>query len=146
MPIPSTRQTNVPPFMGKMLSLNDDSQIQEMPFKVHTQTKTLDYTVKASESGTFFSNRGATAAMNFTLPAVASGLNYLFYAAADFSVTVTPAAVDTIVCDNNVAADAFALSTGSEIIGGAIQVVCDGTKWMAMAYLEETQTSVVTSA
>ena len=146
MPISVKRQINVPPFMGKMPSINDDHQIKEMAFKVNTATKVADYTVKASESGTFFNNRGATAAVNFTLPAVASGLNYHFYCAADFSVTVTPAAVDTIICDNNVAADAFALSTTSEMMGGCIVVTCDGTKWMANAYLEESQTAVVTSA
>ena len=146
MPIPTTRQTNVDPFMGKMLTLNSDAQIDQLPFKVNTSTKTLDYTVKASESGTFFCNRGATAANTFTLPAVASGLNYHFYAAADFAVTVAPAAENTIVCDDNVAADALLISTGSEIMGGCIFVVCDGTKWVATGYLEESQTLVVTSA
>ena len=143
MPIPSSRQTNVSPFMGKMLSLNDDHQIQEMPFKVNVVTKVADYTVKASESGTFFTNRGATAAVNFTLPAFASGLNYLFYAAADVAVTVTSGTADLMIVDDDVAADSLALSTGSEIMGGAIQVVSDGTKWMAMTYLEESQTAVV---
>ena len=143
MPIPSSRQTNVPPFMGKMLSINDDHQIKEMPFKVNVVTKVADYTVLASESGTFFTNRGATAAVNFTLPAFASGLNYLFYAAADFAVTVTSGTADLMIADNDVAADSLALSTGSEIMGGAITVVSDGTKWMANAYLEETQTAVV---
>ena len=146
MPIPAKRQVNSPPFMGKMPSLNSDAQIDQMAFKVNTATKLTDYTVKASETGTFFTNRGTTAAVNFTLPAVASGLNYLFYAAADRAITVTPAAADTIICDDNVAADALALSTGSEIMGGAIQVVCDGVKWVAMTYLEESQTAVVTSA
>lgn len=142
MPIPVKRQINVPPFMGKMPSLNDDNQIEEMAFKVNTATKVADYTVKASESGTFFCNRGATAAVNFTLPAFASGLNYLFYAAADFAVTVTSGTIDLMVVDNDITADSLALSTGGEIMGGAIQVVSDGTKWMAMAYLEETQTIV----
>jgi hypothetical protein len=131
--------------MGKMPSLNDDKQIKEMPFKVNTVTKVADYTVKASESGTFFDNRGATAAVNFTLPAFASGLNYLFYAAADFAVTVTSGTADLMIADDDVAADSLALSTGSEIMGGAIQVVSDGTKWMAMTYLEESQTAVVAS-
>ena len=140
---PLKRQTNVAPFMGKMPSINDDHQIQEMQFKVNTATKTADYTVLASESGTFFNNRGATAAITFTLPAFADGLNYLFYAAADLAITVTSGTADLMIVDDDVAADSLALSTGSEIMGGAIQVVSDGTKWFAMTYLEESQTAVV---
>lgn len=143
MPLPSTRQTNSPPFMGKMPSLNDDGQIDQMPFKVNTATKTADYTVLASESGTFFTNRGDTGAIVFTLPAMASGLNYVFYAAADFDLTVTSGTADKMICDNDVAADSLSLSTASEIMGGAIQVVCDGTKWMAAAWVTETVATVV---
>ena len=143
MPIPAKRQTNSPPHMGKMPALNDDYQIDQMAFKVNTATKTADYTVKASESGTFFSTRGAVGTVNFTLPAMASGLNYLFYAAAAGAMTVTSGTADKMVADNDVAADSLAFSTGSEIMGGAIQVVCDGSKWMAMAYCEESQTTVV---
>jgi len=143
MPIPSTRQTNTIPFMGKMLALNSNNQIDQIPFKVNTASKTTDYTVLASESGTFFNNRGATVAINFTLPAMADGLNYHFYAADDFAITVTSGTADKMICDNDVAADSLALSTGSEIMGGCIFVVSDGTKWMATAYLEESQTAVV---
>ncbi|MCK5847617.1 MAG: hypothetical protein KAH01_00295 [Caldisericia bacterium] len=143
MPLPSTRQTNVPPFMGKMPTLNDDGQIKEMPFKVNTATKIVSYTVKASESGTFFNNRGTTATVVFTLPAMASGLNYHFYAAADRALTVTSGTADKMIADNDVEADSLSLSTGSEIMGGCIVVTCDGTKWMANAYLEESQTAVV---
>ena len=146
MPSSTVKQTDMGTFLGRMPGLTTINQIQKMGFKVNTASKVADYTVKAAESGTFFTNRGATANVNFTLPAVADGLNYLFFGAADFNVTVTPAAADILVCDNNVAADALALSTGSEIMGGAIQVVCDGVKWMANAYLEESQTVVVTSA
>jgi len=60
-------------------------------------TKTLDYTVLASESGTTF--KIATDAKVFTLPSTEAGLHYTFInSGADGAVllTISPAAADAI--------------------------------------------------
>lgn len=90
--------------------------------------KTADYTVLASDSGTVFHTTGATAAVNFTLPAISQGpYQFLFINGADQNMTVTAATADTIVTYNDLNADSVAFSTSSEKIGGAIEVWCDGT-------------------
>lgn len=90
--------------------------------------KTADYTVTAADSGTIFHTTGATAAVNFTLPAISTGPFYfLFIAGADQNLTVTAETADTAVTYNDLTADSVAFSTASEKIGGAIEVYCDGT-------------------
>lgn len=90
--------------------------------------KTADYTVVASDSGTIFHTTGATAAVNFTLPAISAGpFWFMFICGADQSLTVTSATADTIVTFNDLAADSVAFSTSGEKIGGTVEVYCDGT-------------------
>ena len=143
MAIPSTRQEDMDVFMGKMPAVDDDYQIAEMAFKVNVLTKTASATMLPSESGSFITNYGAGAPVTFTLPAPEDGLNYLFYAAVATHTLTVAVATSVLVTDDNVAADSVGLETGSEIIGGAIQVVSDGTKWFSFPYLEESQTTVV---
>lgn len=90
--------------------------------------KTADYTVVASDSGTVFHTTGATAAVNFTLPAINTGpWHFIFINGADQNMTVTAATADTAVTYADLQADSVAFSTSSEKIGGAIEVWCDGT-------------------
>lgn len=98
--------------------------------------KTADYTVKAYESGTLFTNRGATGAVNFTLPnTVYQGLSFGFYAAANQNLKVTAATGDTMVAFNDAAADSVSYETASEKIGGAFDVISDGTGWLVFPRL-----------
>jgi hypothetical protein len=98
------------------------------------QAKTADYTVVASDSGTVFHTTGATAAVNFTLPAINTGpWHFLFINGADQNLTVTSATADTIVTYGDLNADSVAFSTSSEKIGGAIEVWCDGTTLFVLA-------------
>lgn len=91
------------------------------------EAKTADYTCTAQDSGTIFHTTGATAAVNFTLPAISAGpFWFLFIAGADQNMTVTAETADTAVTYNDLAADSVAFSTSSEKIGGAIEVYCDG--------------------
>ena len=105
--------------------------------------KTGDYTLTKGESGGIFTTEGAGGAVNFTLPAPESGLNYLLYCAEDQTLTLTPDAVDTLIVFNDVAADSLAFSTASEKAGGAIYVFSDGVKWMAMEMIHDGQTAVI---
>lgn len=97
--------------------------------------KTANYTVRESDNGTLFTNKGATGAVTFTLPATAKrGLEYTFYVVADQNVTITAGTVGTLVVQDNAAADSLAINTADELIGTGIRVVGDGALWYAMPY------------
>lgn len=111
-----------------------------------TVVKTADYTVLATDNGTLFTTRGAVGAVNFTLPAIAKGLEYKFFVEADQSLTITSATADTLVVFNDLAADTIAFSTSSEKIGGSFTVRAndDASKWLVFVNLGiETQTPVI---
>lgn len=131
MPTPTTYQANSMPHAPGILAPGLDSTgfISNIAMKLRVVAKTSAYTVNANESGTFFTTYGATAAVTFTLPAVASGLIYFFSSAADVAMTVAAGTAETMVAYNNVAADSIALGTASKIVGGIIVAVCDGTYW-----------------
>lgn len=99
--------------------------------------KTADYTIVAATdpSGAIFTNRGATAAVIFTLPAptkALAGVFFLFAVHADQNVTVKTATADTLVTLNDAAVDSLAVSTTSQKIGALMLTLCDGTSWYAM--------------
>lgn len=93
--------------------------------------KTAAYTVTAAENGTTFTNRGASGAVTFTLPAPFTNARYRFVGHADQTITVAADVVDTLVTKNDAAADSLAMSTIGEKIGGVIEVFSDGTSWYA---------------
>ena len=112
------------------------------------EQKTADYTCTKYDSGTIFHTTGATAAVNFTLPKISEGpFYYTFIVGADVSVTVTAATADTIVTFNDLAADSVAFAQASEMIGGTIDVYCDGTTLFVLPRLaSEAQTIAITTA
>jgi len=93
--------------------------------------KTANYTITRAETGTRFTNTGATGAVQFTLPALSPNLVYGFLVIADQSVTVVSAAGTDIVWANNAGKSSLAFSTSSEKIGGALRFTSNqaGTKW-----------------
>jgi len=107
--------------------------------------KTASYTVVAADHGTLFTNRGATGAVTFTLPATASvGLRYGFYVVADQNVIVASGTADTLVVHNDATADSIAFQTASEKIGGMVEVIGDGTGWLTRVSLGfESQTVTI---
>jgi hypothetical protein len=107
--------------------------------------KTANYTVTTDDTDILFTNRGASGAVNFTLPANArKGLRYGFFVVADQNVTVTAGTADTMVVFNDAAADSIAFSTSSEKIGGMIEIIGDGTGWLTLVHLgAETQTPTI---
>jgi len=97
----------------------------------HIVAKTADYTVKAYESGTLFTTRGAVGAVNFTLPtAVTAGLWYGFYNIANQNLTVTAGTVDTMVAINDATARSVSFQSANLKIGGMFEVFSDGTGWL----------------
>lgn len=127
------------------LSFVAAAYLQLDKFRRTVTAKTADYTLLSADSGGVFTTRGAAGAVIFTLPAVATstGFEYTFINSADQNMTVT-APAGTLVAFNNVGATSIAFSTATEKIGGAVKVVCDGTKWFAQVLLgAETQTPTI---
>ncbi len=93
--------------------------------------KTANYTLTAADNGGLFTTTGATGAVTFTLPAVASsaGLHYKIVNTVDQNMTIA-AAAGTMVTFNNAAATSVAWSTAGNKIGGGAEVFCDGAKWI----------------
>lgn len=104
--------------------------------KLRVQAKATSYTVVygTDPSGTIFTNRGASGAVTFTLPAAAQarkGVFYRFVGIADQNIVVAAATADTLVVINDLEADSLAIQTSSVKIGAEIEVFCDGTNWIA---------------
>lgn len=98
--------------------------------------KAADYTVLAVDGGKFFV---ATAAANFTLPAIANvydGWKVRFFNAADANMAVTAPAGKLIVF-NNVAATSITFSTSGEKAGVGVEIIYDATltKYLAVVSL-----------
>lgn len=58
--------------------------------------KAASYTIGATETGTTFSNRGATGSITFTLPTAKVGMIFRFIKAAAQSIVIAAAAADKI--------------------------------------------------
>lgn len=102
-------------------------------FEQAIKAKTASYTLSASESGTLFTNRGATAAITFTLPLnstcpIGTWFEFFGVSATGFTVASNPS--DTMVVKNDANADTVTMTTTSLIIGAAVRVVWDGTGWL----------------
>lgn len=101
------------------------------------RAKTASYTVTAAEDGVIFTNRGATAAITFTLPSVANnnvpvGTEFTFYGVSATGFTVaSEGSNDNILTLNDAAADSITMTTTSKIIGASVHVIWDGTAWLA---------------
>jgi hypothetical protein len=83
-----------------------------------------------TESGTWYSNLGATGAITFTLPTAAAGYNVCFYVAAAQTVTIDPASTNQILALTNAAGDR--ISNGTQ--GGAVCLLgLSSTQWGAVS-------------
>lgn len=123
----------MPSFESNTPGLDQYGRIPYMAWFPRFVAKTAAYTVKSEESGTWFTNAGATAAVTFTLPAISEGpFIFFFVALADVAITVTAGTADTLIGFNDVDLDSIALSTSSEILGGGIIIGCDGTRLFAL--------------
>jgi hypothetical protein len=104
-------------------------------FQQRIVAKTAAYTITAEESGTLFTNRGATAAFTFTLPAVTGlpiGTRYEFYGVTNAGYTVASnGSSDNITTKNDLAADSITMTTDSLAISASLEVIWDGTRWLA---------------
>jgi len=112
-------------------------------------TKTSAYTITPDDFGSVFTTRGAAATMTFTLPTASTNLTgewVLFVNVADYHLLVQ-GDNEGLVVFNNLTADNIGFKTTSELIGGALLAICDGTSWIVLPLATETQTlSIDTTA
>lgn len=88
--------------------------------------KTADYAIVGAPAvyGTIFSNRGATAAITFTLPTAVAGAWFAFIQQAGYNITVTAGAGSKI--NNGSAAGSITIPAWAPRL---VTVVSDGTDW-----------------
>jgi hypothetical protein len=98
--------------------------------------KTSAYQLLVAEAGTTFTDRGATASVTFTLPAVTNmvaGMWFRFYGVSAYGfVVASSGSADNIVTKNDAGADTITCSTASLMIGACVKVIFDGTSWLAL--------------
>ena len=127
---------------------NDGMLSGQIRPKTQVVVKTASYTVTPKDFGTVLTNRGATAAVTFTLPAADAANNgewVLFYNVANYNLIVA-GADEGLVAFNDLTADSLGYETTNEKIGGAFLAVSDGTSWLILIISQETQTVTVHSA
>jgi hypothetical protein len=104
-------------------------------YKKKVVAKTADYTVLRAESNISFTNEGATALINFSLPTAAANLLYTFTVQDADGIKITAAAGDTIRWGANVTAAAGNIT--STTIGASITLLAiNATEWMAISLVE----------
>ena len=136
MPTPVNYSTNaMGSYLGMAAPIDVNGVIPNIAYYPRIVAKTASYTVLRTESGTYFTTTGATAAINFTLPAISTGpWIFEFFNGADQNLTVTSGTADTIVTFNDLTADSVAFSTSAEKIGGHIIAFTDGTTLFVVAH------------
>ena len=97
------------------------------------QNKTASYTVVAADSGSIFTNAGDADDIEYTLPALATGLHFWFCQDTDNELKVTSPEGNNIVAYNDATATSIAYTTASEQIGAVVYFFCDGTVWRYLA-------------
>lgn len=85
-------------------------------------TKTANYTLLITDSGTCINNNGASGTVTNTLPASSAGLYYNFVIATAQNVTVKAVGSDTIRLGATVSAAAGIIT--NSVAGGSIRVFC----------------------
>lgn len=91
--------------------------------------KTANYAISQAETGTIFSNGGATGTVVFTLPAPKKGLWYHFEMPVAQILTIQASAGATI---NNSAANGTYSAAGTQALFGNVRVWCNGVRWYVM--------------
>lgn len=111
---------------------------------LHEVDKAANYQILATDNGTLFTT---SAAVVFTLPAIAQGLAFEFLNMADANMSIASTEGDNIVAVHDVSADSITASTASNKIGARFLVHADaaGTKWLVRNYSPPTVLITVVS-
>lgn len=92
--------------------------------------KTANYTVKESENGQSFSNKGASGAVQFTLPPAKEGLWFRFYVSVAQTLAIFPDGNDLVALPSTGALQSTGQGISADAIGENVEIQCveDG-KW-----------------
>ncbi|HQN43929.1 MAG TPA: hypothetical protein PLA25_07325 [Anaerolineaceae bacterium] len=128
-------QTQMDTYMGNMPMLDPDTMLlKDLAATLRTLTKTANYTCTVNDSGTIFNSTGAEAGVTFTLPTPAAANDGCFYGFVSTSATgIAVSCADSIVYDNSIVVDSLTAETEDHIIGAALFVVSNGSKWLIFA-------------
>ena len=88
-----------------------------------------------TDSGKFFTTTGASGAVTVTLPTPSStiaGSHCYVYNTVNQNLIIVCATNDLIVGPNDVDLDNYTFEQAGELIGAAVHLVCDGSKWLVM--------------
>lgn len=111
------------------------------------EAKTAAYQIVDADNGKIFTTRGASGSVTFTLPVVttiATGWSCEFFQAADQNMVIaSQGSSDNITTFNDLTADSITFSTAGELIGNSVQLIWDGTGWLAKLMTFETATPTI---
>ena len=94
-------------------------------WRSYNVAKTAAYTAKVRETGTTFTNLGASGTVTFTLPQNASkGHNYTFVVQAEYPIAIDPGSAGAIYTNEAKGTDDVAIVSGN--IGDSVTLECDG--------------------
>lgn len=133
MPTPSTRQTQMNIHMGKAPAVDGDHFIDDISYKRNVVGKATDYTVLATDSGTLFHINGATADVEFTLPAFSDGLEFEFFhngTDSDIELKVSTTG-NNLVGENGLVFKNAAFTTTQDAVGGSLLLTSSSAQWFA---------------
>ncbi len=93
--------------------------------------KTSDYAVTETDSGTTFTNKGASGSIIFTLPSATAGLRYTFTRYADQDVIIQAATGDQI--NNGAPGKKYEnVAAGEQMVQTTIEAI-DDTQWIVVS-------------
>ena len=119
---------------GRYIFDDDNTNANQYFLWRRENTQTANYTVLGTDAGTLFDNNGATAAIKFTLPTLASGNGrvYGFSVQAAQNVSITSNEGTNIIYENSASGGTVAVSTPGDIIGALLVFYTNpgGTKWI----------------
>ena len=97
--------------------------------------KTANYTVTANDSGSGFTNVGASGAITFALPAATVGLNYYFAVGVAQELRIDPNGSETISLPSSGVPGAAGKYLVADAIGETVRLVCaTAGSWRVFGY------------
>ena len=142
----ATEEYNIRAQMGRYFQFDDDPQGHLCGGNSGVMIVAANATLSDAHAGQLVVVRGASGAVTLTLPANPyKGRRFRVYNAVDQSLTITAGTADTMVVLNDLVSTSVALSTSSEKIGGSFEIIGDGTGWLVIPSLWETQTQSISA-
>ena len=136
MPLDTLAPTNGIYYKGLAMGV-DANGYGRTTWKETITAKTAAYTVLITDAGTTFTNKGGTASITFTLPAIAlvpTGWWVEFDQAA-LQALVVSAPSGKLIAYDNIAATTLTCSTTSKMGALRIRMTYDGALYMATVFL-----------